>query len=59
MKTKSRSLVMRELRADLHYYQQMVRIDVRALKASIRKCKEIGARMRELQAENQKKGNRK
>jgi hypothetical protein len=58
MKTKSKSLMMRELRAELHYYQQMVRVDIRALRASIRKCKEIGARMRELQAENQKKGNR-
>lgn len=50
---------MRELRADLHYYQMMVRVDVRALKASIRKCKEVGAKMRELQEENRKKGNRK
>jgi hypothetical protein len=59
MKTKSRSLQLRELRADLHYYQQMARIDERALKATIRKCKEIGAKMRELQEENQKKGTRK
>lgn len=58
MKTKSRSLQLRELRADLRYYQMMVRVDVRALKAGIRKCKEIGAKMRELQAENAKKGNR-
>jgi hypothetical protein len=46
---KSKSLTMRELRSELHYYQQMVRVDVRALKASIRKCKEIGAKLRELQ----------
>ena len=59
MKTKSRSLRLRELRADLHYYQIMARVDARALKASIRKCKEIGAKMRELQEENNKKGNRK
>lgn len=58
MTTKSKSLQLRELRADLHYYQQLVRVDVRSLKAGIRKCKEIGAKMRELQAENRKKGNR-
>lgn len=46
---KSRSLRLRELKADLHYYQQMVRVDVRSLKAGIRKCKEIGAKMRDLQ----------
>jgi hypothetical protein len=59
MKTKSRSLVMREMRADLHFYQLQVRVDIRALKASIRKCKEIGAKMRELQEENRKKGKKK
>jgi hypothetical protein len=58
-KTKSRSLQLRELRADLRYYQMMVRVDARALKASIRKCKELGEKMRELQKENMKKGNRK
>jgi hypothetical protein len=58
MTTKSRSLQLRELRADLHYYQMMVRVDIRALKAGIRKCKEIGAQMRQLQVENTKKGNR-
>lgn len=46
---KSRSLRLRELKADLHYYQQMVRVDVRSLRAGIRKCKEIGAQMRALQ----------
>ncbi len=49
MKPKSKSLRLRELRADLHYYQQMVRVDIRSLKAGIRKCKEIGAKMRALQ----------
>lgn len=49
---KSKNLRMRELRADLHYFQQLVRVDIRSLKAGIRKCKEIGAKMRELQRES-------
>jgi hypothetical protein len=40
---------IRELRRELRYHQEMVRVDLRALKAGIRKCKEIAAKMRELQ----------
>jgi hypothetical protein len=40
---------IRELRQELRYHQEMVRVDLRALKAGIRKCKEIAAKMRELQ----------
>lgn len=47
MKTK------KDLLESLHYYQTMVRVDIRSLKAGIRKCKEIGAQLREL--ERQKK----
>lgn len=40
---------LRALRDELRYYQTMVRVDIRALKAGIRKCHEIGAKMRALQ----------
>lgn len=50
---KSRRQQMRELKNDLHYYQQMAKVDASALRASIRKVKEIGAKMRKLQAEEQ------
>lgn len=49
MKTKSRNLRLRELKDDLHYHQQMLRVDIRAVRAGIAKCKEIGAQMRKLQ----------
>jgi len=45
---KSKTLI-KELRQELHYHQQMVRVDLRSLKAGIAKCKEIGAKMRKLQ----------
>jgi hypothetical protein len=46
MSNKSR---LRELREELHYYQEMVRVDIRAVRAGMRKCKEIGAKMIDLQ----------
>jgi hypothetical protein len=46
---KKNKTLIKELRVELRYHQQMVRVDLRALKAGIAKCKEIGARMRELQ----------
>jgi hypothetical protein len=46
---KQNKTQIRELRRELHYHQMMVRIDVRAVKAGIAKCKEIAAKMRELQ----------
>jgi hypothetical protein len=47
--TKTNKTLIKELRVELRYHQQMVRIDVRVLKAGIAKCKEIAAKMRELQ----------
>jgi hypothetical protein len=41
----------KKLLADLHYFQMQTRIDVNSLKASRRKCKEIGAELRKLQKE--------
>lgn len=46
---KTTRTLLKELRQELHYYQQMARVDERALRASIRKIKEIGKKMRELQ----------
>lgn len=40
---------IKELRQELHYYQEMVRVDLRAVRAGIRKCKELGEQMRALQ----------
>lgn len=49
---KTNKTLIKELRQELHYHQQMLRVDIRAVKAGIRKCKEIGAKMRELQKGN-------
>jgi hypothetical protein len=46
---KQNKTLIKELRVELRYHQQMLRVDIRAVKAGIRKCKEIGARMCELQ----------
>ena len=46
---KTNKTLIKELRQELHYHQVMVRVDIRAVKAGIRKCKEIGAKMKELQ----------
>lgn len=46
---------LKELREDLHYYQMMVRVDYRAARAGVAKCKEIAAKMREIQKEKQDK----
>jgi hypothetical protein len=46
---KKSSTQIRELRRELRYHQMLVRVDLRALKAGIAKCKEIAAKMRELQ----------
>lgn len=42
---------IKELRQELHFYQMMVRVDLRAVKAGVAKCKEIAAKMRKLQNE--------
>jgi hypothetical protein len=41
----------KKLLADLHYFQMQTRIDINSLKASRRKCKEIGAELRKLKKE--------
>ena len=42
--------LLKELRAELHYWQMMARIDAKALKRTREKCKEIATKMRSLQA---------
>jgi hypothetical protein len=46
---KKNKTLIKELRRELHYHQMMLRVDIRATKAGVSKCKEIGAKMRELQ----------
>ena len=46
---KTNKTLIKELRIELHHHQTMVKVDIRALKAGISKCKEIAAKMRELQ----------
>jgi len=46
---KTNKTLIKELRHDLHYYQMMVRVDLRVVKAGVAKCKEIAVRMRQLQ----------
>jgi bifunctional ADP-heptose synthase (sugar kinase/adenylyltransferase) len=46
---KTNKTLIKELRVELRYHQQLLRVDIRAVKAGIAKCKEIGAKMRELQ----------
>jgi hypothetical protein len=46
---KTKKTVLGELRKELRYYQTMVRVDIRALKAAAAKCKEIGKKMRGVQ----------
>lgn len=40
---------LRKLREELHYHQQMVRVDLKCAVLGMRKCREIAARMREIQ----------
>jgi adenylate kinase len=57
---KTNKTIIRELRQELHHHQMMNRVDLRAYRAGVRKCKEIAARMRELQCqENQRLLNKK
>lgn len=50
---KKNKTLIRELRAELHYFQMQARIDARSLKSSRAKCKEIAAQMRELQSDDE------
>lgn len=50
---KSKAARLRELRQELRYHQQMLRVDIRAVRAGKEKCKEIGQKMREVQKESQ------
>jgi hypothetical protein len=43
--------IIKELRQELHYHQMMVRVDIQAVRAGMKKCKEIAAKMREAQSE--------
>lgn len=51
---KTNKTLIKELRQDLHYHQMLIRVDIRALRAGIAKCKEIAAKMRELQKDGTK-----
>ena len=46
---KKNATLIKELREELRYWQQMARIDAKSLAGSRKKCKEIGAKMRALQ----------
>lgn len=46
---KKNKTLIRELKKALHYYQMMVRIDMRAVQAGKAKCRLIAEIMRELQ----------
>jgi hypothetical protein len=46
---KTNKTLIKELKRDLHYYQMMVRIDLRVARTGMEKCKEIARRMRALQ----------
>jgi len=46
---KTNKTLIKELRLQLHYHQMLLRVDLRVVRASIAKCKEIAARMRQLQ----------
>ena len=46
---KTNQTLIKELCQELHYHQVMVRVDIRAAKSGIAKCKEIAAKMRALQ----------
>ena len=50
---KTNKTLIKELRRELHYQQMMLRVDLRAVKAGVAKCKEIGAKMRALQSGSQ------
>ena len=47
--TKKNKTLLKELRAELHYWQMRVRMDIRSLERTKEKVKEIGAKMRALQ----------
>lgn len=51
---KKNSTLLRELRAELHYWQMQARMEARRLKATRNKCKNIGAQMRELQKDGKR-----
>jgi len=46
---KTSKTIIKELRQELHYHQMMVRVDLRAVRAGVTKCKEIAAKMRKEQ----------
>jgi hypothetical protein len=48
---KQSKTILKELRRELRFHQMMVRVDLRAVNAGKQKCKEIAAKMREIQKE--------
>lgn len=49
VKVKTNKTLLKELRAELHHWQMIARMEAKGLKATREKCKKIGARMRKLQ----------
>lgn len=47
---KQNKTLIKELRQELRYHQMMNRVDLRAARAGVRKCKELGQQMRDLQS---------
>jgi hypothetical protein len=47
---KTNKTLLKELRAELHHWQMIARMDARSLKRTREKCKEIATKMRALQA---------
>lgn len=47
---KQNKTLIKKLRRELHFHQTMLRVDLSAVRAGVRKCKELGQRMRDLQS---------
>jgi hypothetical protein len=54
-KKKSQYMRLKELRSELWYWQMVARLDAWSLKATYKKCHEIGAAMREVQKKKESK----
>jgi hypothetical protein len=46
---KKNKTLIKEIRKDLHYHQMMVRVDLRAARRGMQKCRELAEKMRRLQ----------
>ena len=48
-KNKTQKAILKELKTELRYWQMIARLDVRSLRASRMKCRQIGELMRAAQ----------